>query len=165
MPGEGQPLEQHLIWHPRYPQFPYQDDQERFRPWWRQHQKQQPHPHFCVELPSSSDVGSHVQRPPIARQRGRDAQVNPALVIAPVALAPSMDQNPRLLNVGPKPAKCARDTPLSAFKTDLVLHYRATELPRQKRGIANLAFHDNECKTTFLARLAPKRGLQMDPIW
>ena len=74
-----------------------------------------------------------------------------------------MEQSTRLLNVGPKPTKWAGDTPLSAFKTDLILHYRATELPRQKCGIASLAFLDNACRTTFLSRLATERGLQGDP--
>ena len=53
--------------------------------------------------------------------------------------------------------------PLSAFKTDLILHYRATELPCQKWGIASLAFLDNVYRTTFLLWLAVERGLQTDP--
>ena len=72
-------------------------------------------------------------------------------------------QNPRLLNVGPKPAKWAGNTPLSAFKIDLILHYRATEFPKQKWGIASLAFLDSACRATFLFRLAAERGLQIDP--
>ena len=82
---------------------------------------------------------------------------------APASAMPTVGQSTRLLNVGPKPAKWAGDTPLSAFKTDLILHYRATELPRQKWGIASLAFLDNACRTTFLSRLAAERGLQADP--
>ena len=38
-------------------------------------------------------------------------------------------QNHRILNVGPKPTKWTGDTPLSAFKMDIILHYRATEFP------------------------------------
>ena len=84
---------------------------------------------------------------------------------APVPMTSThiVDQNPRLLNVGPKPAKWARDTPLSAFKIDLILHNRATELPRQKWGISSLEFLDNACRTTFLSRLAAECGLQADP--
>ena len=94
-------------------------------------------------------------------QRGRQPQVTP---VPPAIISlHSVDQNPRLLNVGPKPAKWAGDTPLSTFKTDLILHFRATELPRQKWGIASVAFLDNACKTTFLARVAEERGLQSDP--
>ena len=52
---------------------------------------------------------------------------------------------------------------MAAFKIDLILHYRATELPRQKWGIANLVFFDNACRTTFLAQLEVERGLQADP--
>ena len=104
-----------------------------------------------MDLVDNSDVGPHVQRPLITRQRRRDAQENPALVIAPATSAPSVDQNPKLLNVGPTPTKWARDTPLSAFKTDLILYYHAIELLHQKWGIANLAFLDNACRATFLA--------------
>ena len=64
--------------------------------------------------------------------------------------------------MGPKPTKWAGNTPLSAFKTDLILHYRATELPKQKWGIASLAFLSDACRTTFLSRLAAERGLQAD---
>ena len=71
-------------------------------------------------------------------------------------------QNPRLLNVGPKPAKWVGNTPLSAFRTDLILHFRATELPKQKWGIASLAFLSDACITTFLSRLATEQGLQAD---
>ena len=74
-----------------------------------------------------------------------------------------LPQNPRLLNVGPKPAKWSGNTPLSAFKTDLILHFRATELPKQKWGIASLAFLSDACRTTFLSQLALERGLQVDP--
>lgn len=74
-----------------------------------------------------------------------------------------MDQNPRLLNVGPKPAKWAGDTSISAFKIDFKMHYRATELPRQKWGIVNLAFLDKACRTSFWDCFTAERGLQTDP--
>ena len=65
--------------------------------------------------------------------------------------------------MGPKPTKWAGNTPLSAFKTDLILHYRATELPKQKWGIASLAFLSETCRTTFLSRLVVERGLEANP--
>ena len=109
-------------------------------------------------------------QPPSYRQRGGSSrggrQVNPDPSEPPVQELVNVEQspqNPRLLNVGPKPTKWARNTPLSAFKTDLILHYRATEVPKQKWGIASLAFLSDACKTTFLSRLAAERGLQADP--
>ena len=65
--------------------------------------------------------------------------------------------------MGHKPSKWAGNTPPSAFKTDLILHFRATELPKQKWGTAGLAFLSDACKATFLSRLAAERGLQADP--
>ena len=65
--------------------------------------------------------------------------------------------------MGPKPTKWTGNTPLSAFKTDLILYFRATELPKQKWGIASLAFLLDACRTTFLSHLATERGLQADP--
>ena len=107
---------------------------------------------------------------PSYRQRGGSSrggrQVNPDPSEPPVQQQIHVEQapqNPRLLNVGPKPTKWAGNTPLSAFKTDLILHYRATELPKQKWGIASLAFLSDACRTTFLSRLAAERGLQADP--
>ena len=97
--------------------------------------------------------------------RGR-RQVNPDPSESPVQQIVHVEQlpkNPRLLNVGPKPAKWAGNTPLSAFKTDLILHYQATELPKQKWGIASLSFLSDACRTTFLSKLAIERGLQADP--
>ena len=159
------PVEQRLIPHPRHLPFwtQGQDDPSDFRTWWR-HQ-QQPHPHYRVNLPDSSGTDPRAWRPPLIRQRGRDPQVTTAQPLVPkhALVAPNVEQGTRLLNVGPKPVKWAGDTPLSAFKTDLILHYRATELPRQKWGIASLAFLDNAYRTTFLSRLATERGLQADP--
>ena len=74
-------------------------------------------------------------------------------------------QNPRLLNVGPKPTRWARNTPLNAFKIDLILHYRATEFPKQKWAIASLAFLDSPCRSTFWLRLAIEWGLYADCIY
>ena len=109
-------------------------------------------------------------QPPSYRQRGGSSrgrrQVNPNPSESPVHQLVNVEQlpqNPRLLNVGPKPTKWAGDTPLSAFKTDLILHFRATELPKQKWGIASLAFLSDACRTTFLSCLAAERGLQADP--
>ena len=93
-------------------------------------------------------------------------QVTPDPSESPVQQQVNVEQaphHPRLLNVGPKPTKWAGTTPLSAFKTDLILHYRATELPKQKWGIASIAFLSDACRTTFLSRLAAERGLQADP--
>ena len=53
--------------------------------------------------------------------------------------------------------------PTQCFKTDLILHFRATELPKQKWGIASLAFLSDAYRTTFLSRLVAERGLQADP--
>ena len=44
----------------------------------------------------------------------------------------------------------------------MILHYPAIELPKQKCGIASLAFLDNAHRTTFLSRLTVERGLQTD---
>ena len=157
--------EQRLIHHPRYLPFQWQgqEDQDQFRPWWGPQQR--PHPHYRVDIPDSSGGGPQGWRPPLNRQRGREPQVTTAHTPAPVPVTSThaVDQNPRLLNVGPKPAKWAGDTPLAAFKTDLILHYRATELLHQKWGIASLAFLDNACRITFLSRLAAEHGLQADP--
>lgn len=71
-------------------------------------------------------------------------------------------KNPRLLNVEPKATKWARNTPFSAFKTDLILHCSAIKLPKQKWGIDNLVFLDNACRTTFLSILIAKRGLRAE---
>ena len=107
---------------------------------------------------------------PSYRQRGASSrggrQVNPGPSEPPIQQQFNVEQappHPRLLNVGPKPTKWAGTTPLSAFKTDFILHYRATELPKQKWGIASIAFLSDSCRTTFLSRLAAKRGLQADP--
>ena len=84
-------------------------------------------------------------------------QVNPEPSEPPVQQQINVEQvpqNPRLLNVGPKLAKWAGNTPLSAFKTDLIMYFRATELPKQKWGIASLDFLSDACRTTFLSRLA-----------
>ena len=108
-------------------------------------------------------------QPPSYRQRGQGSrggrQVNPnpseSLVHQAVNVE-QLPQNPHLFNRGPNPAKWAGNTPLSAFKTDLILHFRATELPKQKWGIASLAFLSDACKATFLSRLVAERGLQAD---
>ena len=107
---------------------------------------------------------------PSYKQRGGSSrggrQVNPNPSESPVQQivhVEQLPQNPRLLNVGSKPAKWAGNTPLSAFKIDLILHFRATELPKQKWGIASLSFLSDACTTTFLSRLATERGLQAEP--
>ena len=87
----------------------------------------------------------------------------PASVSMLVTSALLVDHKPRLLNVGPKPMKWAGDSPFSAFKTILILHYRTNKLHRQKWGIPNLAFPDNACRTTFLSCLTAERGIQTDP--
>ena len=95
---------------------------------------------------------------------GRQVNPNPSeSLVQQIVNVEQLPQNPRLLNVGPKPTKWAVNTPLSAFKTDLILHFRATELPKQTGGIASLAFLSDAYRTTFLSRLATERGLQADP--
>ena len=160
--------------------------------WWRQQRQQiqprmgrleeqapQPrqqlaHPQRRMQRPEQWNFGESGEQvtpqPPSYRQRGGSSrggrQVNPDPSEPPVQQqihVEQVPQNPRLLNVGPKPTKWAGNTPLSAFKTDLILHYRATELPKQKWGIASLAFLSDACRTTFLSRLAAERGLQADP--
>ena len=108
----------------------------------------------------------HRYRKSLATSSRGGRQVNPNPSESPVQQIVNVEQlpqNPRLLNVGPKAAKWAGNTPLSAFKIDLILHFRATELPKQKWGIASLAFLSGACRTTFLSRLAAERGLQTDP--
>ena len=131
--------------------------------WWRQQRQQlqpqqgrlvgqgpQPrrqitHPQRRMQNPEHWNFGESgeqsVPQSPSYRQRGGASrggrQVNPDPSEPPVQQQIHVDQvpqNPRLLNVGPKPTKWAGNTPLSAFKTDLILHYRATELPKQKWG-------------------------------
>ena len=82
----------------------------------------------------------------MAHRRG--AQVNSPLARTIVLAPAAIEQNSRLFNVGPKPAKWVGDTRLSTFITDLILYYHAAKLP-PKRGIASLAFLDNACCTKF----------------
>ena len=138
-----------------------------------QPRQQLPHPQRRMQRLEQWNFGEggeqFTPQPPSYRQRGGSSrgggQVNPDPSEPPVQQqihVEQVPQNPRLLNVGPKPTKWAGNTPLSAFKTDLILHYRATELPKQKWGIASLAFLSDACRTTFLSRLAAERVLQVD---
>ena len=96
-------------------------------------------------------------QPPSYRQRdgssrgGRQVNPDPSEPLVQQQInVEQAPQNPRLLNVGPKPTKWAGNTPLSAFKIDLILHYRATDLPKQKWGIASLAFFVRRLQDNFL---------------
>ena len=139
-----------------------------------QPRQQRAHPQRRMQAPDQWNIGESGEQAapqqPSYRQRGAGSrggrQVNPDPSEPPVQQQVNVEQapqHPRLLNVGPKPTKWAGNTPLSAFKTDLILHYRATELPKQKWGIASIAFLSDACRTTFLSRLAAERGLQADP--
>ena len=139
-----------------------------------QPRQQRAHPQRRMQAPDQWNIGESGEQTapqqPSYRQRGAGSrggrQVNPDPSEPPVQQQVNVEQapqHPRLLNVGPKPTKWAGNTPLSAFKTDLILHYRATELPKQKWGIASIAFLSDACRTTFLSRLAAERGLQADP--
>ena len=107
------------------------------QPW-----QQLPHPQQRMQRPEHWNFGEEsgeqfTPQPSSYRQWGGSSrgrrQVKPNPSESPVQQIVNVEQlpqNPRLLNVGPKPTKWAGNTPLSAFKTDLILHYRATELPK-----------------------------------
>ena len=110
-----------------------------------QPRQQLPHPQRRMQRPDQWNFGESgeqsMPQPPSYRQWGGSSrggrQVNPDPSEPPVQQLINVEQlpqNPRLLNVGPKPTKWAGNTPLSAFKTDLILHYRATELPKHRYG-------------------------------
>ena len=106
-----------------------------------QPRQQLPHPQRRMQRPDQwnfreSGEQSMPQPPSSIQRRGSSRggrQVNPDPSEPPIQQLVNVEQlpqNPRLLNVGPKPTKWAGNTPLSAFKIDLILHYRATELPK-----------------------------------
>ena len=92
------------------------------------------HSHYRIEMPKSDprrweNAQQWVAWPPGNCSCGRGAQVipiNEQLIHQPV----TVEQNHRIVSIGVNPTKWAGDTPLSAFKMDLILHFRATKLPK-----------------------------------
>ena len=137
--------------------------------------QQLPHPQQRMQRLEHWNFGEEsgeqfLPQPPRYRQRAGSStggrQVNPNPSESPVQKIVNVEQlpqYPRLLNVGPMLTKWAGNTPLSAFKTDLILHFRATELPKQKWGIASLAFLSDVCKTTFLSRWLQSKVYRQTP--
>ena len=78
--------------------------------------------------------------------------------LQPITAADSVSDFGKILNVGSRPSKWNGIGQFEVFKLELVLHFKAINLPKNQWGNVTVTFLELGPRSTFLARLTTELG-------